>query len=194
MTQQPPKPLSPKQLATAKFSKVCSHDAYLRLHNWHYTVRNKRLMDDDKVGCIVPVTTGYYRNTSHRMYYSNWLESVIWRFFAHYLERNDVNIPYDKGQIIKTKSNREIFIKTKNAQKGKADVIINMVLASGQGSMIINLEVKANKDVMSAAQKTEQESVRRKGQIYEIVRTLDDFWRLVDSWPLVYYRGLSWGV
>ena len=167
-----PKPLSPQQYKAVKFSKVCSYQAYLRLHEWHFKGSFKVMLETDKAHCIPSVTKSYYLNKKHRQYYSNWIESVAtiyarWRGWR-------CEKPYDKGRKIRTEQGKEIWVKTKFSRRGEADLLL---IANGK---VVNIEVKVRWDRMSSAKIAEQKRAEANKEWYWLVKTLDDFWVIVD--------------
>lgn len=164
-----PTPLTLSQFASVKFASVCSYEAYVRLHEWHYKVRNGKLPEQ----YVIPVTKSYYHNTTNRFYLSRWLESVITIYCNHNGWR--VQKPYDKGALIKSKQGKEIWVKTRHSKAGEADL---MVVILGK---VYNVEIKVGADHQSTAQLKEQARAEANGEVYVIVKQLQDFWHLIDT-------------
>jgi hypothetical protein len=157
-------PLSEPQFKAVKFSAVCSYEAYVRLWQWQQTRFSKYLIE---------VTKSFYTNTGNRFYLSRWLESVILKYCKSQGWRAEK--PYDKGAKIKSKSGKEIWVKTGYSRAGVADLMCII-----QGT-VYNVEVKVGKDKASEAQLKEKVRAEANGEKYVIVKTLQEFWELVDK-------------
>lgn len=188
------KPLTQAQQSKCKEAKVCSYAAYLRLWNWHHFEAHEAQREQAKRNGV-PSThyIGTLRTANHksRFFYSNWLQTQVFWYFAWLLEKSDVKTPFDKGRQIKTKQGKVIYVKSKFSKAGTADLVIDFPLLNMEGTKIINLEIKALKDVMSEEQKKERDRVRAKGQIYEIIRDMDMFWSFIDTLPIVNINGIN---
>gem|GEM_PF-6065433 len=186
---------TPAQWQQNTRSKVCSYEAYLRLYDWHYTKRYPFLMANNGGRGIPDINKSYYTNTVHREFHSRWLQGVCFAYFAWMLEKSEVSIPFDKGRQIKTKTGKIIRVQSKYCKPGKADMIVNFPIVNGIGTKIVNLEIKAKNDTMRPLQEAERDRVRRKGQLYEIIRNVSDLWIVVDGLDVVmvgdewYWRG-----
>jgi len=133
----------------------------------------KTLIEHSKSGCISPLTKSYYTNTSHRQYLSRWLEAVISAYSRYRGWRCEK--PYDKGRKVKSKQGKEIWVRTRYSRRGEADI---MLIALGQ---VWNIEVKVGQDRMSEAQIQERFRAIANNERYEVVRTLEDWWLIVDE-------------
>jgi hypothetical protein len=180
---------TPAQWATNKRSKVCSLEAYERLLEWHYKERYPILLKNNEGRGIPQISNSFYTDTAKREFCSRWLQSIIFCYFSWLLEKSEVSTPFDKGRQIKTKTGKVLWVTSKYSKVGKADLIINIPILGGIGTKILNLEIKAHLDTMSPEQKEERARVMKKGQLYEIVRYLQDFWELLEKLELTEVDG-----
>ena len=157
-------PLSPAQYKACKFSVVCDYDAYLRLFEWNLTRYNRY---------PISITKSFYTATANRFYLSRWLESVIIKYSKSQGWRAEK--PYDKGAKVKSKSGKEIWVKTGYSRAGTADL---MCVIKG---MVYNIEVKVGKDRASESQLKEQKRAESNNEKYIIIKNLSDWWVVVDG-------------
>lgn len=155
-----------------KLTPVCSEMAYQWLQNWikaKYPNNNYPLKPDQY----------FYSNTNHREYLSKFIESVITLILRN--EGADVIDSADKGQKIDTSftskdvTGREqfirqsVFVKSGNVNPGRAD---RKAFVFGR---MVNFEVKVAYDKQSDLQLKEQARAEKNGEVYLIIKTVDDF-------------------
>jgi hypothetical protein len=164
---------TPLQWKQNKRSKVCSLEAYDKLVLWYYSEKYHRNRID--------ITKTFYTKTAHREFLSKWLEAVIKSYMRW--DGWEVAKPEDKGRQI-IKDGKPLYIKQRSVKSGTADIIAKKALG-GVGSLIVNIEVKVGKDTQSEAQKKEEQRALNSGELYYIVKTLDDFFEVNEKVNLI---------
>ena len=155
-----------KQFKITKLSKICSYDKYIKLYNI-ITTQQKEKYPNARYPILCP-TKRFYTKTNHREYYSKYLENMIVEivrnegFVAKKVETS--------GTKIKTKTGKEVFVKTRNKiNKGEPDVYS---LIEGKATYF---EVKVGKDKLSKDQIEFIETIKNSGGVVHIIKTVDDF-------------------
>jgi hypothetical protein len=158
--------------SNSKIATICTDKAYAWMQQWiNFKCPNNKY----------PLTPEqyFYTNTSHREYLSKFIESVISLVLRD--EGADVIDSSDKGQKIDTsktyrdvlghdrRTNESVYVKSGNVRPGRAD---RKAFVFGK---MYNFEVKVNKDTQSDLQKKEQARAEANGEIYIIIKTVDDF-------------------
>jgi len=155
-----------------KLSAVCSEEAYEWLQRWI-------IEQHPKFPYPMKPEKYFYSKTSHREYLSKFIESVIVLVLRSY-GGDPIKAP-DKGKRIdKTEvttnvlghqkvNTRSIFVRDKSVRKGRSDVVCFF-----KGKMY-NFEVKVGQDRQSPEQIKEQNRAEWNGEIYAIIKTVDDF-------------------
>jgi hypothetical protein len=206
-----------------KYAKICSYKAYIRLFNWYVSEyckgrpphsidtsmsifkpnTTKRKKDKntpvkcpfefDADGNFIPYTQPELEPESkptrpRDTYYSKFLENVINKFFLFYTDRNENRKQEDKGKYY----NGEYHF-NKTTKKGRADCVWSVPIEGGLGTKMLNFEVKVLGDTMKPDQIKEMERAISKGEVFEVIKTVDDFWGALDSMPeLMLNKKGSW--
>lgn len=145
------------QFSTKKLSRVATLDAYQVL---------QRFCDEkNALPYKMKLESHLKVKTNDRFYYSKLIEAAI-IYVARKVGADPVKIQ-DSGKKIKT-AKGEIYVKRKGVKRGRADVRVYL-----NGKMY-NLEVKIGNDRMSEEQKQERERAVANGEVYLIIKTLDD--------------------
>lgn len=148
----------------SKISSVCSWDAYCWLNDW---IREQYPRYPYKF----EANKYFYSNTSHREYKSKFIEDVITKVLT--ARGADPKKLPDKGHQIRTKNGKQIWIKQKGVKAGRADVQCFF------NNSMYNLEVKVGADKQSDEQRREQRRAEANGEKYVIIKTIDDFIKLL---------------
>lgn len=166
--------MTEKQYQRKKMSKICSIEAYKYLETW---IKNRYPTNPYQI----PVEKFFYSNTSHRQYLSKLLEDVIVKLLR--AKGADPVKSYDRGKYIGEKYGTDIightvklgtiWAKSNHTRPGRADVTCFF------GGEMLNIEVKIGKDTQSPDQKKEQLRAEANGEKYVIVKTVDDFLRII---------------
>jgi hypothetical protein len=155
----------------SKIAAICTEQAYAWMQQW--------IIDRFCNPYPLKPEQYFYNNTKHREYLSKFIESVI--TFVLRAEGADVIDSSDKGQMIDTsktyrdvlghdrRTNESVYVKSGNVRPGRAD------RKSFVFGKMYNFEVKVNKDTQSNLQKKEQARAEANGEIYLIIKTVDDF-------------------
>lgn len=125
----------------------------------------------------------FYSNTKNRFYLSKFLESVIIKVLKYYnadpVKAADAGKWIDTSHVVsdvvgnQKKIGSGNWIKAANVHPGRADI---KCFFRGQ---MYNLEVKVGRDRMSDEQKAEQKRAEQNGEIYLIIKTVDDFLKIL---------------
>ncbi len=161
-----------------KLSQVCSLEAYQWLQQWIVDLRPNAKYP--------PRPEHYfYKNTTHRKYLSNFVESVIVMVMRKKgcdpIKAKDAGKSIDKSKTVtdvlgRTKNiGGRVWVRDKDVKPGRADIV---VFYKGQ---LWNLEVKVGHDRQSDAQRVEQQRALRNGERYEVIRSVDDFLGLIEG-------------
>jgi len=148
------------QLSRSKLGQICSLQAYEWLQEliiqWHpnqpYPLTPKQ---------------SFYKNTSHRQYLSKYIEAVIVKTLRK-VGGDPIN-SVDSGQLITDARGNKKYVFNAKVKKGRADVKCFIF-----GKMV-NFEVKVGKDRMSDYQHEEKARAEANGEVYLIIRSIDDF-------------------
>lgn len=155
-----------------KLDSICTLESYQWLQQWIV----KRYPNNP-----YPLTPKqyFYTNTAHREYLSKFIESVITLVLRN--EGADVIDAFDKGKSIDTSftgidvTGRErhikqsVFVKSGNVNAGRSDrkaFVFNKM---------VNFEVKVGYDKLSELQLKEKARAERNGEVFLIIKTVDDF-------------------
>jgi len=162
----------------SKLSKIMSFNAYKWLEHW-ISERHP------KGSYPLPVKYYFYKNNNSREYFSKFIENVIIKVLR-YEGCDPIKAP-DKGRSIdmsKTVKDvtgmvriigSRVFVKDERVQVGRADV-----KCYHRGQMV-NFEVKVGSDRQSEAQKAEQQRAESNGEVYLIIKTIDDFIKYLEG-------------
>ena len=168
--------MTPKQFNRTNFSKIMSYEAYQRLHDFHYNEAYPRLEKR-----LIPILSKSYKVVSKHQRYSKMIEKII--YFVCRSKNWNVRKPHDKGRQI-IKNGKPIWIKSKATKKGEADRIVEIPV--NNLTLIVNFEVKYGKDRQKDYQKQMQKDLEARGQLYFIIKTIDDFWQAIDKIEMEY--------
>lgn len=159
-----------------KLSKVCSEEAYQWLQDWI-------CKQNPSFPYQMNPMQYFYTNTAHREYLSKWLEAVIVKILrslgADPIKAPDKGTYRDNSKVVtdvvgfQRKVGSGQWTKNKNVRPGRADIKCYF------NSKMHNLEIKVGKDRMSEAQKREQQRAEANGEVYMIIKTIDDFLTLI---------------
>ena len=174
--------MTENQLNRMKLSDVCSLEAY----NWLLDLINDQQKNQRYV---FKIKDYFYHNISHRMYLSKFLESVVTSVLR--ARGGDPIKAADAGKYIdKSKTVTDIvgnkrtigsgdWVKQANVRPGRADIVCYFDGALGRG--LYNIEVKIKGDRLSDDQKTEMMRAINNGEFYCIIKTIDDFIKLLNK-------------
>jgi hypothetical protein len=149
--------MTDKQFQTKKLSAICTLPTYLWMEQW-FNDRNPmpyKMKPEDHLKV----------KTSDRFYLSKVMETLLNKICKD-LGADPIKAP-DKGRKI-TQNGKDIFIKVKGVKKGRADVKCFV------GGKMWNFEVKAPGDRMSEEQKVEEQRCIANGEVYFIVKSIDE--------------------
>lgn len=169
--------MTDKQFNRLKLSKVCSLEAYSWLQKW---------IIERHPGNPYPgePKSYFYRDTSHRMYLSKFIESVIIKVLkstgASPIKANDAGTYRDTSKTVidglgnQRKVGSGTWTKAANVSPGRADVVCFF------NGALHNIEVKVGNDKLSTLQLKEMERAVMNGEVFSVVKTIDDFIKLLD--------------
>ena len=149
--------MTQQQFNRKKISEICTLESY----NW----LQKYFDDNNPLPYKMTVENHLRIKTSDRFYFSKVMEKIL-TIICKNEGADPIKAP-DKGRKIRSKG-KDIFIKVKGVKVGRADVKCFIF-----GKMF-NFEVKAKLDRMSYEQKIEQERAESNGEIFLIIKTIDD--------------------
>jgi hypothetical protein len=160
----------------SKIAKVASYEAYQWLQNW---IKERHPAG----GYPPPVKEYFYRNIAHRQYLSKFLENVIIKVLkekgANPIKAKDRGRWRDDSKLFTDVTGRKRVIgsghfeKDQDVSKGRADVIC--FFHGAKGMNLYNFEVKVGADRQSPDQLKEQARAEANGEVYAIIKTVDDF-------------------
>ena len=160
--------MTESQLKRSKLSEICTLEAYKWLQD---------LIISWNPNVPYPLTPkqSFFKNTGHREYLSKYLEAVIMMTLKK-AGGDPINAP-DKGRMTTDHLGNKTFQFNPKVKKGRADVKCFIF-----GKMV-NFEVKVKKDRMSEFQHEEQSRAEANGEIYLIIKTVDDYmkWYLLNN-------------
>lgn len=163
-----------------KLSKVCSEQSYIWLQDWIIEQHPRNPYPDNPMN-------HFYRNTTHREYLSKWIESVMVKVLRSMgadpqkapdkgTYRNSSKVVTDALGMQRTIGSGN-WTKNKSVRPGRADVTCFFNGSLGVG--MYNLEVKVGNDRMSDLQIKEKQRAEANGEKYIIIKTIDDFLKLI---------------
>ena len=160
-----------KQFNNTKLSKICSYNAYQQLWKWIERYYESRY-DNARYTSNEPTSfSNFYTKTNHREYYSKFIENMI--VFILRKEGLIAKKVETTGTNIKTKTGKEVYVKTRNKiNKGEPDIFS---LIAGKATYF---EVKVSKDRLSKDQKEFIKKIENSGGVVHIIKTVDDFMKI----------------
>ena len=166
--------MTEKQYNRKKMSAICSLQSYKVLEQW---IKDRYPQNPYPT----PPEKYFYSNTTHREYLSKLLEDIIVKMLR--AKGTDPIKANDKGKYIgkkyvtdvlgHKKETGQIWARSKKTRPGRADIV---VFYKGK---LFNFEVKIGKDRQSEEQKQEQKRAESNGEVYIIIKTVDEFLKLL---------------